>query len=328
MSHSDTVSARQLWAAVLGASSAVVFGPCVRLGWPWLAAGGAAAAGMTTLLLQRLPPRQTFAGCAAGRILLAAGAALLAVLAAFSAAESRLAFPETARALWSGLPVLALAGLAASRGTKVLLRCGSILAPILAVLYAILLLSAATQADPAWMRPENTPGQILPAFCLLLCPALSLCFRDECAQPVRGLLPTAAMVALAALSAALCAGVLSAPGAAMPASFLALAQSVSVLGVMHRFEALCSAGSLTGCFLLCALSLGGCLNCLRALLPSLDRRSGILRLSLPIAGLSLACSGLQTAWIAGAGAIYCVGLTLAALGIGFRKKSAKMQKKC
>ena len=329
MSRHEQISPRQLWATLLAAASVPAFGLCVGLGWAQVLAGGVLAAAALTLLFRLFPTVQRLAKTGKGRLLLLPGAGVCLLLAAWTAGRSAEAFPETADSRWSGLLVLALAAWIARQDGRILVRSGAVLAPVLGVLFGALLLSALGQADPAWMQ-RGEPDRLWTACSLLLTPAMGLCLapRLQNGRTAPGPGPMALLALVPAGAAALTSGCLGAKTAAEPGSFHLLAQSVSILGVMHRFEAMASAAELTGCCLLCALALTALYGCLKELLPAKAFAAGKWVAPVLCAGLVYPVSRVKPALVFSLNAISCAFWIVMILGIEIQKKLRKSQKKC
>lgn len=257
--------------------------------------------------------------------LLCCGFFLLA--AAGAAARSASAFPETGGVLWAGLPVLALAALTAGRGTAVVLRCGSILALVFAPLWALVLIFSAPAVELRWLAPAGRLADCLRAAPVLLLPAAGLFFIDRSPGPraVGGL--QLALPLTAAAVSVVAGGCLSPRIAAAPDSVHLLAQSVSVLGVVRRFEALTSAADLAGCWLLCALLLRAAGTAAEICLPRLPSRQRGVALTALAAALLFPAARLPQPVSAALTGIFCGLLPLLLLGVGDRKIFCKIQKK-
>lgn len=242
-------SGRQLRALVLTAGAAPIFSLTCSLGWVWAAAAGAAAWGILWLLFSFWPKDPP-------RLLRAGGAVLWFVLAAWAGRMTAAAFPETARSAVAAALITGLAALAAGRGCAVLGRCAGILVWITAALFGTVLVCGMTQIRPEWLRPSASVPTIGPAASMLL-PAAALPLRGRTeGGPGRGFGAVFGIsAAAAAAAAAVTAGALSPELAREPMAFLTLARSVSILGVVQRFEALISGALLMSGFCLCAMLL-------------------------------------------------------------------------
>lgn len=315
------------FALVLTASTLPVFGLCAGAGWLSALVGGVLAAGLLTaldrLLRDRSIPEKAVpdpAGILAGSLL----AAALTGLALWAGRRTGLAFRETAGhplAVWL---VLTLAWAAARHGRQVPARCAAVLLPLLAALYGAVLIFSLPQLRLDWLRPRWNLRDVLRCCAYLLLPGAALCFPDR--QP--GALKHGAWISalLAAAAAAVTGGLLSPALASEPNGFLTASRSVSLFGVMQRFEALISAAQLMSGFCLCALLLSACRRVLGSLAASrtADRFFNALPVALiplcavnvpnllPWSGLIAICSGL---------------LTVGILCLGNKRNSQKMQKK-
>ena len=254
-------SDRQLYALLAAAMTVPTLQLFAGVPFRWVLLGSGAAALLLALLQAAagdgsaaLP--ELLAAHRGGALPLSLSCLALTLAAGYAAGKSAVCFPQTESAPWTGLLVLALAATAAHAGLETLLRCGSILFAALALLLGTVLLCSAPQAEPQNLAPAGGWEDALPVFLLSLLPGLGLYLRDGVVRtktrPAPWLL---ALALLPAAAAAITGGCLSARIAGQPQPFRLLAQSVSILGVMQRFEALSYGAELSGFFLLCALFL-------------------------------------------------------------------------
>ena len=246
------------WNLAAPAMTLPLFLGCAGLGWQWVLLGGTGAAVLLWLLPGAGKGQIYGKGQAAWNVCLRFSAALtalvLAPLCAWVCRLSAAVFPQTAQSPIAALLILALAAAGALLGPKKLGRCAAVLCRFILLLLAAVLLFSAPQIRWANLRPAGRPSEALTAFFLLLTPALQFRLPNLDGRTLR-LRHTLCLPVLGALVSALTAGVLSPAIARRPLAFAALAQSVSVLGVMRRFEALAYAGLLMGGFCLAGLLL-------------------------------------------------------------------------
>ena len=322
----DRISRRQLSALTGSAACVPVFQVCCRIGWVQAAVGGAGAAlllaGLSRLAEER--PLLRAAENAPGRIALSALAASLLVLAGRAGSLAANAFPETEGIPAAGWLTLALAAWAAWQGTAVLGRCAGILLPASLILYCIVLIFSAPQIKPERLTPSGDPLDACRALAVLLVPAAGICLRRDVvpAAPRRSL-TFWLTAALAAAAAAVTGGILSPRAAAQPGSFGVLAKSVSILGVMQRFEALVSAALLMSGFCLCGLLLGAAASVIAALAGE-RRGKALFLLSLPVPAVFAWLDRPEIGWIAGVCSICCGLAAFLLQGIGPQKTSKKI----
>jgi len=182
--------------------------------------------------------------------------------------------------------------------------------------------------DPAKLVPAGDVSEVLGPLVVLLLPVAGLFLRDRLdgskGRYLRWYLLTAA---LAGAVGAVCTGSLGRTLAkASPDPFWSMSRSISVLGVMERFEALISA----------LLSLGFC--CLLALLLLAGRkamRGAIRQVPVPVAawvGTGAAAALLwlvpmvpESVWIGG-DLIFWAALPVLTLGIVSIRNSGKFEK--
>ena len=306
----DRISQRQLTALCFCAVCVPVFRLCCRISWAWTALGGLGAAILLSVLY-RLAARRPLARAAAhpaGKTQLTILTLSLLTLAGWGGAESARAFPETVGSPAAAWLMLGLAAWAALHGAAALGRCAAILMPASIILYGIVLGFSAPQIRPERLVPSGTPGLIFPVLAALLVPAAGICLQEDGASALpRKRNPFLLTALLASAASAETAGILSPAGAAREGSFDVLARSVSILGVMQRFEALVCAAMLMSGFCLCGLFLGAAASVLTTLA---GQRKGkrFFALLLPVsgffswadlpgfplwAGLTAICSGLM-----------------------------------
>lgn len=282
---------------------------CPGLGWLPAVAGGACAALLLYICTRLLGPKglSEAARWPAGRVASALLAAALAGLAVWSARQGEYAFPQTAGKPLPAVLLLILAWAAVRRGREVPARCAGVLLPILAALCGSVLAFSLPQTRLAWLRPTWSTPKALRACGALLLPGAVLCLPSS--EERKGVPVSALAAALAAaVTAAVTAGTLSPALAQGPDAFWSLSRSVSVLGVVRRFEALVSAALLIGSFSLSALLLNAARCMLDRLAP--NKANQLCELALPIL-LALAClPGADLLSVCGAaamiGSVYCV----------------------
>ncbi len=290
----DEYSPRQLCALLVTALSAPLAVVCSAVGWVWtLAAVGVAALFYLYIgAMARLTPpgmgyaallKETF-GARAGAVLAAAYWIWLALSAARAARMAETAFPLDRAFPLIPLALLLLAALVAAKDTAAACRFGGVLFLFVAALLGFTLVFGA--GDVRWenLRPAGEARDLCAPLAILLTPASALFLRDglngQKRRYARWFLLAAA---LAAALSVVCVGALGEPLArASVNAFWLMSRSVSVLGVMERFEALISA----------LLSLGFC--CLLVLLLCAARRAA--------RAAAQALTGPGAAWLSAAAA--------------------------
>lgn len=318
----------------LCAAMAPLMSRCAGAGWLSAGLGAAGAAFVLTHLRraapcrtgeERLPdsgtdPEQSFIPRALGLI---AGPMLL-LLASRAAVSGTHAFAETSGDLTAAALLLALSLWAASAGPRAAERCGGILLRLVLGFFLIVTVFSLPQIRPEWLQPGLRPGEAVVCCGLLLAPGAAFWLHkteSERCTPLWLLLP------LAAAAAAVTQGVLSAGLAQRENSFLTLARSVSVLGVIRRFEALVSGAMLPAWFCLCTLLLCSGRAAIRAaknLPPAAENFAAAAlcflflpaakRLSLPVAATLCATS--------------CGFIPIILLSVERKRFFREMQKKC
>ena len=308
----------------LCAAMAPLMSRCAGAGWlsAGLGAGGAA------LLLHRLyalspAGHERQKDTPSSAVLRIIAGAMLLLLAARAAISGTHAFARTAGDPTAACLLLALSLWAASGGPRPAARCAGILLRLVLVFFLIVTVFSLPQLRFAWLQPRVRPDRILSCFGLLLVPGAALWLREEKGNGSALWL----LSPLAASSAAITGGVLSPALAAKENSFLTLARSVSVLGVMRRFEALVSGAMLPAWFCLCTLLLCAARDAVP--MPKNTRpylietaEAGSCFLLLPVA------MRLNLTTVAVISAISCGLIPLILLSVDHKKIFRNFEKKC
>lgn len=335
----DEFSPRQLCALLWSALSAPLALVCSRVSWVWSLAG-ALGAGLLYLYIIgmcRFVPQgtgygemlQSAWGKGFGGFLAALNWAWLLTAAARAAEMSGAAFPNDRAFPLIPVVLLILAACVAGKSAAATARFGGLLFLFVAALLGATLIFGARDVEPRNLFPSGEPADATGPLCALLAAAAALFLRDEMdggkSRWGRWYL---LILALAAALSLVCAGALGLPLAERTQNpFWLVSRSISVLGVMERFEALTSA----------LLSLGFC--CLLALLLCAARKAAQTALpSLPVPaavwGSAALCAGglwfagriPDWAWLGG-NLIFWVLLPVLTLGIVCRKYFKKIEKK-
>jgi len=251
------------WLLASGFAPAVLI--CAGLGWLWVLLGGVCAALFYIIIVCLLPaadedaPVQA-AGHGSGRgfgraaLLLEALWALFAAAGAASAASR--AFPQDAGRAFAGPVLLALAVWAVSGPSGTAARCAAVLSGLLALVFAVLLLAAIPDVRVENLRPRGDPRDAACAFSSMLFPTAALFVQHRGGKRRPTHLLTAFLALLPSAAALLTAGCLSPELAGQSGQpFALLVRSLSLFGVLERFEPLYSAALLLSLFCLCALFL-------------------------------------------------------------------------
>ena len=176
-----------------------------------------------------------------------------------------------AAAVWPGdnypavpLILLALAVWATRKGASAAARVGCVLFWIVLIIYPAVFLSGTQEINLHWLKP-SMPENPWIAIPLLLLPCVALLLRKpQDGWNDRLLLPGAFLLAATIMTA----GILSSKYAnTLPDPFYTATQSISLLGVAQRFEALLSAGMTVGWFSLLSLMLSIAAACAEKMNP-------------------------------------------------------------
>lgn len=319
---------RQLCALTFAAFTvpAVLYLP--RAGWLWalVAAGGAALLLGGLLRLQRgrpLAEAALFAWGGMGRVLLTLSLVWTLLLLGAAARGLCGAYPEGKNWPLVGLLLLLLASYAAERGVLVVARTGAICFFFLAAIEALVLLFSAVQGHAAWLKPDMSG----PPWALMTAALSPTCVLYLTRGGVRRRWPWLIAGVALATAAAMCTAATLSPAVAQTDAFpfYTMTQSISVLGVMERFEPVVSAALTAGGFCMLALL---CLSN-GAILRALGWRLPVGPVNFLLgAGAMWLSRGLPD-WVTAAGtAIFWGLLPLATLLVGSLKKSGKNEKKC
>jgi len=335
----DEYSPRQLCALLLTALSAPLAVVCSAVSWVWtLAAAG--IAGLFYLYIgaaaRLVPPGMDYAGLLKETYGTHAGTALaalywlwLALSAARAARMAEAAFPQDRAFPLIPLVLLLLSALVAAKSAAAACRFGGVLFLFVAALLGFTLVFGAGDVRLENLRPAGDARELCMPLAVLLTPASALFLRGGLnGQKRRYGRWYLFAAALAAALSVVCVGALGLPLArASVNAFWLMSRSISVLGVMERFEALISA----------LLSLGFC--CLLVLLLCAARKAALATAhslnAAAAAWLSAAAAGAalwpvdavpDRVWLAGTALFWGImpGVTL---GVGGGKKVRKKEKK-
>lgn len=334
----DEFSPRQLLALLVTALSAPLAIVCSGTGWRWVLAALVLAGGFYLYIVyaaRGLPRGLGYAGMLArayggwtGKLLAGLYWLWLVLAAARAGRMAELAFPGDRAFPLIPVVLLAVAALTAGKSTASVCRFGGVLYLFVGALLVFTLVFGASDVELQNLRPAGQPSELLGPLGVLLLPAVGLFLLDRM-DGSRGRCGRWYLLAagLAAAVSLVCTGALSLPLAKQSANpFWLMSRSISVLGVMERFEALISA----------LLSLGFC--CLLALLLLAGRKA--FRGARPSAAISLAAwltAGVSAALLWAVPLIpnsfYLYGdllfwglLPILTLGIVSAKKSEKNEK--
>lgn len=335
----DEFSGRQLCALCLCAFSAVALQYCAVVSWPWVLLGAAVAA-VCYLYLgwagRRVPGHVGLCGmtlrafgAAGGRVLLVLLWLWTVLATAVTAQGAFTAFPEAKSFSLIPVVLLLLAAWAASKSTAVVCRVGGIHAFLILGLIGGVLAFAASDIKAANLRPAGTWREAAVPLAVFLMPAGGLLLREK-VNPRGGRYGWwfLAGTALAAGCSAVTVGCLGLPLAqASQSAFYEMSKSVSVFGVMERFESLASSAALIARTCLLAFLLVQCGMLSRCLLPNLPAWGGSWASAAAAYGAAFLLPAVPKAFICG-GAILFWGIFPAlVLGIVAGKKIVKKQEK-
>ena len=248
----DKYSPRQLCALLWTALAAPLVTVCSAVGWPWILAAAAVAAAVIWPIYRLASQMPQGLGASAlfreawGK--LGPWAALLAWAwfvgaAALAASMAVTAFPQDNAFPLIPLVLLILAAVAASEGSAAACRFGATLFLAVAPLLALVLAFGAFGVEWDHLAPAGEPLDAVAPLAVLLLPGAAFYVRDGLTgrgTPWKRWFLLAAALAVAV--SVVCVGFLGLPLAEASANaFWYMSRSISVLGVMERFEAVISA---------------------------------------------------------------------------------------
>lgn len=266
----DEFSPRQFLALLTTAVSAPLAIVCSGAGWRWVLIA-LALAGCFYLYMAyavREIPRglgytgmlMRVYGIRMGRIMSGVYWLWLVLAAARAGRMAELAFPGDRAFPMIPLTLLLVAALTARKSTASVCRFGGVLYLFVAALLAFTLIFGTANVELQNLRAAGEPSEMLGPAGVLLLPAVGLFLLDRMdgsrGQVWRWYLLVAGLAVTLSL---VCTGSLSLPLAKQSDNpFWLMSRSISVLGVMERFEALISALLALGfCCLLALLILAG-----------------------------------------------------------------------
>lgn len=249
----DDYSARQLCALVATALIAPIVTFCADVSWQWVLLALGAAGLYYIYVLWAVGPIAPHVGY--GRMLFLCfgrvGARMLLTLywlwlllsLGLAARLSAAAFPQDHGVPLIPLVLVALAALVAAKDSGAVCRFGSVLLLFVAALVAFNLAFAAADVEPKNLLPAGNPGDGSAPLAVFLLPTASLFLRDRMDSRNTSYTRWYALMAVLALAVSLiCVGALGLPLAQKSRhAFWLVSRSISVLGVMERFEAAISA---------------------------------------------------------------------------------------
>lgn len=306
---------RQLAAWIVAGASFACAHASGGLSW-YFAAPIVLAQGALLLYIMYLAPSDGYAptclrvlGRWAGRAVLLFTAVWTALMAGFAARLAAEAFPAVQGYPMIPLTVLALSAWAAHNSDAVGARVGAVLLPFLAVFFLLIVCFGWKEVEEqAWMHKALD----LRAACVITLPLGAVLL-----QRGEGAIKAGLWIAFAALMAAALA-LVSAPFGGLYQATM----SISVFGVMERFEALLSAAMAAGGICLCALLGRAGLSAMRK---AAEQRKAVMdRLFWIIAVAGIALSERQdTNVLMVCSLLFWVALPVLILWMGKAKKDEK-----
>lgn len=333
----DEFSPRQLMALLLTALSAPLAIVCAKTGWRWVLAALALAGlfyWLIVFIVRGLPQGLGYVemltaayGRWMGKWLSGVYWLWLALAAARTGRMAALAFPGDRAFPLIPLVLLAVAALTAAKSTASVCRFGGVLYLFVGALLAFTLIFGAANVQMQNLRPTGGPSEMLGPMGVLLAPVVGLFLRDRMNGSGGRCGRWFLLAAVLSLGLSLvCTGALSLPLAKQSANpFWLMSRSISVLGVMERFEALISALLALGfCCLLALLLLAG-RKALHGLF-SRGYRAGSWWTAALSAALLWPVSQIPNSFYLYGDLIFWGLLPILTLGIVFAKKSEKNEK--
>ena len=277
------------------------------------------AATMAACWLWQMPGQKNNAA------IVAWGMALTAVLCLGAVVRwAQSAYPSAKNAWTLGLILLAMAAYASRGGLQPLLRTGAICFFFLVALDATVLAFGLGNITTVRLAVWHKPDSSVLHFVWLLLPLAA--YQLGTPQPSGRW--RAAWAAICIVPCLVCW--LSLSGAVVSGSefpFYTLTKSISVIGVMERFEVLLSAALTAGIFCLMGIFTHICGDTLEKRVPKAGKSAYALTFALGAAASLLPKAWLQAA-VAGLAAIFWGIVPIATQSGGSRKKDEKNEKKC
>lgn len=250
----DSYSPRQLCALLAASLAAPLVTVCSAVSWPWVIAGTAVAAIPLFYIYKHMGPSTLEAGVGPVELLTAAWGktggtwmALLSwfwlvLLAALTASMAVTAFPADNAFPLIPLVLLCLAAVASSQGAAATCRFGATLFLAVVPMISLVLAFGATDVQLRALKPQGNPMESLGPLTVLLVPAAAFYLRDGLTQRKTAWMRWYLLTAGAGVAVSLvCVGALGLPLAqASSNAFWLMSRSISVLGVMERFEVVIS----------------------------------------------------------------------------------------
>lgn len=263
-------SARQLAALMVTALVAPLATACAAVSWQWILLAAAPAALYYIYIVRMtkaIDEKQSYDkllvrayGRYGGGILLALYWIFIVLLLGYAARQSVGSFPQDEGMPVVPLALMVIAAVTAAKGRGAVCRFGGILFLFVTALLGITLVFAARDISLAKLAPVGAYEDSILPFTIFLLPASALFLRDGISRRDSNYLPWFLMLLVLALAISLvCIGSLGLELAEKEAHpFWFVSRSISVLGVMERFEAVVSSMlAMSFCTLLaCLLALG------------------------------------------------------------------------
>lgn len=251
----DSYSPRQLCALLAAALAAPLVTVCSAVSWPWVALGAAAAAIPLFYIYRSMGPTALPGGLGPAELLRAVWGKMggkwmallswmwLVLLASLAASMAVTAFPRDNAFPLIPLVLLILASVASSQGAAATCRFGATLFLAVAPMISLVLAFGAIDVEVQALGPDGTARECLGPFTVLLVPAAAFYLRDGLTQRKTAWFRWYLLIAGAGVAVSLvCVGALGLPLAqASSNAFWLMSRSISVLGIMERFEAVISA---------------------------------------------------------------------------------------
>lgn len=334
----DEFTPRQLCALLAASLSAPLALVCAAVSWPWVLLGAGLAGAILLYYLyvyRRLPPRIGYAQLVraawggGGPWILGLYWVWTTLSCGLIAAETVRAFPADDAFPLIPLVLLLLAALTAGRGAAAVCRFGATLFLTVAALTAGALGFGAREIQWAHLRPAGAPGEAVAVLTVLLLPAAGGFLRERMAPGRTGWGRWfAAAAGLGVAVSLVCVGSLGlALARRSENAFWLMSRSLSIFGVMERFEAVISALlAISACCLL-TLLLRVAATALQALRPA-GKEQAAVWLTAAVAAAAIWGAKWAPAWVWPAGNLLFWGVgPVATLGVVAQKNLKNLQKK-
>lgn len=317
------VGERQRWVWLAAAETAVIAVELCRYNWGSVAIGSTVVT-LYNLLMDRTAPETGIAAVLSGRkcmgkVLLSLSLLWFVIMLTWAAGLAGKAFSATDKSPLLGWILLGLAAWGSIKGPNACASCCGVLCLFLVVLYGVVAVFSVSDIQPEYLQLEPEPGNIIRCVGLLLTASVVWYLPSDKKQNRKMWDIAVILFTGAVLLSVITEGVLSSElASAVSVPLYAVAQSVSLFGVVERIEALLSAAMTMSIFALLSAVAGACSVVGNEICPW--KYYGVF--SCAAAGLlMLVEKEIDVLWMSIGTGVVCLLIPLAAIGVGRRKSN-------